>query len=155
MPREEFQFRVVLDTNVLLSLWVFADSRYAPLRGLIESGRLMALCNQDCLGEFERVLGYPEFELTIESQRVMLSEYGGLVSMIAKPPPKLQFPLPQCRDEDDQKFLELARDGGADYLVTSDKALLVLARHRKLPQHISILTPDRFLGEMRPEVSIP
>ena len=139
------RLRIVFDTNVLLSLWVFADSRYAPLRGLMETGSLIALCNQDCLAEFERVLNYPEFELTIESQRVMLSEYGDLVSMIAKPAPKLEFPLPRCRDEDDQKFLELARDGAADYLLTGDKALLALARHKKLPAHIAILTPDAFL----------
>ena len=137
--------RIVFDTNVLLSLWVFADSRYASLLALIKSGRVTTLCNEDCLAEFERVLGYPEFGLSIESQQEKLLEYGGLVSMISKPVPKLQFPLPQCRDDDDQKFLELARDGEADCLLTSDKALLALARHRKLPKHISILTPDAFL----------
>jgi predicted nucleic acid-binding protein len=35
--------RVVLDTNVLLSLFVFADSRYAPLRERLESGEWLAL----------------------------------------------------------------------------------------------------------------
>jgi len=140
--------RIVLDTNVLLSLWVFADSRYAILPDLIASGSLVALCRPDCLGEFERVLGYPEFSLPIEAQREILSAYSGLVTLDFMPATKLSFPLPQCRDGDDQKFLELARDGRADYLVTSDKALLELARHKKLPGHIAIVTPDRFLSEL-------
>lgn len=141
------QLRIVLDTNVLLSLWVFADSRYAPLLGLIATGKLVALSRQDCLAEFERVLGYPEFALPSAAQSSILSEYGGIVTMVltAGRDLPLSFPLPQCRDGDDQKFLELARDGGADFLVTSDKALLALARHRKLPRHISIVTPDNFL----------
>ena len=134
---------IVLDTNVLLSLWVFADSRYAPLLGLIERGSLLALSRPDCLAEFERVLGYPEFELSSQAQSEIFSAYGALVRMVLVDGP--QLPLPQCRDGDDQKFLELSRDGAADFLVTSDKALLALARHRKLPWHLAIVTPDDFM----------
>ena len=54
--------------------------------------------------------------------------------------------LPRCKDRDDQKFLELARDGSADWLVTSDKALLKLARRRKLAHLFRILTPDQSLA---------
>jgi predicted nucleic acid-binding protein len=50
-------------------------------------------------------------------------------------------PLPKCRDPDDQKFLELARDCGADYLLTKDKALLVLARRKTRPAPCRIVTP--------------
>ncbi len=35
--------------------------------------------------------------------------------------------LPQCRDANDQMFIELAAIGKADFLVTGDKDLLVLA----------------------------
>ena len=48
--------RVVLDTNVLLSLFVFADSRYARLRERLTAGELIALTDGRCLGEFRRVL---------------------------------------------------------------------------------------------------
>ena len=49
--------------------------------------------------------------------------------------------LPKCSDPDDQKFLELARDCGADYLVTKDKALLALARRKTRPAPCRIVTP--------------
>jgi len=48
--------------------------------------------------------------------------------------------LPSCRDPDDQKFFEAALAARADVLVTKDRELLRLARHRsRLP--FRILTP--------------
>lgn len=35
--------------------------------------------------------------------------------------------LPQCRDANEQMFIELAAVGKADFLVTGDKDLLVMA----------------------------
>lgn len=137
--------RVVLDTNVLLSLFVFVDSRFAPLRGEIEAARWQALSCPPCLDEYRRVLGYPLFKLDAERQDAAFTAYAALAHMIeAAPQPAL--PLPQCRDKDDQKFLELARDGKADWLVTADKALLRLRRGGRLAQLFRILTPDEALA---------
>jgi predicted nucleic acid-binding protein len=36
--------------------------------------------------------------------------------------------LPRCSDPDDQKFLALAQDAAADWLLTRDKAILRLKR---------------------------
>lgn len=140
--------RVVLDTNVLLSLWVFnkrpGGSQFAPLRELIENGALVVLSNPECLAEFERVLGYPEFKLTPQMQCDILSEYVEVITVVAADAP-IDKPLPCCRDGDDQKYLELARDGTAQFLVTSDKALLKLARHKSLASLFRIVTPEQFM----------
>jgi uncharacterized protein len=56
--------------------------------------------------------------------------------------------LPRCKDKDDQKFLELARDGGAHWLVTADKLLLRLRRGRRLENLFGILTPDEALASL-------
>lgn len=139
--------RVVLDTNVLLSLFVFADSRFAPLRSELEVGRWLALSSAPCLAEYRRVLGYPLFALTAERQEAAYAAYLGLVRLIdAVPDPAVA--LPKCRDRDDQKFLELARDGGAHWLVTADKMLLRLRRGRRLEHLFRILTPDEALGQV-------
>ncbi|TRZ68554.1 MAG: putative toxin-antitoxin system toxin component, PIN family [Rhodocyclaceae bacterium] len=139
---------MVLDTNVLLSLWVFADSRYRPLRAAVENGSWTALTNVACMAEFERVLGYPEFSLNAQTQREILSEYAGIAEPVAQ---VACLPLPQCSDRDDQKFLELACNGAARLIVTSDKALLKLARHRIIAQTLAlrILTPECFLEDCR------
>ena len=49
--------------------------------------------------------------------------------------------ITSCRDPKDNKFLELAVDGNADYIVTGDADLLVLHPFRE----IQILTPRDFL----------
>lgn len=137
--------RVVLDTNVLLSLFVFADSRYHPLRTQIENGNWLALTDERCLREFRHVLAYPMFSLDTAGQEAALSAYTALAHEVTTRPNPVS-PLPLCTDPDDQKFLELARDGAAKLLVTSDKALLRLARRNQLRGLFRILTPDAALG---------
>jgi putative PIN family toxin of toxin-antitoxin system len=139
--------RIVFDTNVLLSLFVFADSRFAPLRGEVASGRWIALTSPACLSEFRRVLSYPLFDLSAERQDAAYADYLDLVQTIDT---GLQAAadLPKCRDKDDQKFLELARDGKADWLVTADKALLKLRRGRRLEGLFRILTPEEALAKI-------
>lgn len=139
--------RVVLDTNVLLSLFVFADSRFAPLRDEVASGRWEALTNAPCLAEYRRVLAYPLFTLTPEGQEAAYADYLGLVRLIDTVP-QGAVALPKCKDKDDQKFLELARDGGAHWLVTADKLLLRLRRGRRLEHLFRILTPDEVLATL-------
>lgn len=140
--------RVVLDTNVLVSLYVFDDSRFAPLRARIESGEWQAISNGACFEEFRRVLGYAMFALTEERQQAALAAYGAVATQFAGPPPVVATVLPRCADRDDQKFLELARDSSADWLVTADKALLKLARRDRLRGLFRILTPELALTEM-------
>jgi uncharacterized protein len=135
--------RVVLDTNVLLSLFVFADSRYAPLRGRLESGVWRALTDERCLHEFRRVLAYPMFSLDDAAQAAAFDTYSKLAETVATTVDPVV--LPECQDPDDQKFLEVARDGGAQWLVTSDKALLKLARRKKLAHLFGIVTPGKAL----------
>jgi putative PIN family toxin of toxin-antitoxin system len=138
--------RVVLDTNVLVSLYVFADSRFAPLRLRVQSGSWQAQTRDDCLDEFRRVLAYPQFRLDMETQLHALADYRGCASILRRQASPDQVPLPRCKDRDDQKFLELARDGNAELLVTADKALLKLARRERLAGLFRILTPQAALA---------
>jgi putative PIN family toxin of toxin-antitoxin system len=48
-----------------------------------------------------------------------------------------------CRDKKDNKFLEVAINGKADYLITGDNDLLVLRPF----QDVKIMTFNEFLGE--------
>jgi len=139
--------RVVFDTNVLLSLFVFKDSRFAPLRGEVVSGRWIALTSASCLAEFRRVLDYPLFALDAERQEAAYAAYLVLVQTIDAVPQEA-VALPKCKDRDDQKFLELARDGQAHWLITADKLLLRLRRGRRLDGLFRILTPDEALASL-------
>ncbi|MEW9625771.1 PIN domain-containing protein [Rhodanobacter geophilus] len=50
--------------------------------------------------------------------------------------------LPRCRDPDDQKFLELARACGAQWLLSRDRELLRLARRTRREHGFDIVTPQ-------------
>jgi putative PIN family toxin of toxin-antitoxin system len=143
---EDRPLRVVFDTNVLLSMFVFADSRFAPLRAEVDAGRWLAFTRADCLEEFRRVLDYAMFKLEPERQ---LAAYAAYVAIALQPEAELLAEatvLPKCKDKDDQKFLELARDIRADWLVSSDKALLKL--NRKLIGRYRVLKPEQALKEL-------
>jgi predicted nucleic acid-binding protein len=83
------------------------------------------------------------FSLDAAAQAAAYEAYAKLTEAIAAAVDPVV--LPECKDPDDQKFLEVARDGGAQWLVTSDKALLKLARRQKLTHLFGIVTPERAL----------
>ena len=56
------------------------------------------------------------------------------------------YVLPRCRDADDQKFLILGVRCKADLLITRDKLLLKLARHRHKPPPYAIVTAEAACG---------
>lgn len=138
--------RVVFDTNAILSLWAFTDSRFAPLRAEVDAGRWLALTRPDCLEELRRVLTYPQFKFDARRQEAAYASYMASAACWQGEPRVAE--LPRCKDRDDQKFLELARDAGADWLVTSDKLLLRCARRQKLAGMFRILKPDVLLAEL-------
>ncbi|MDR0701529.1 MAG: putative toxin-antitoxin system toxin component, PIN family [Azoarcus sp.] len=138
--------RLVLDTNTVLALWHFSDPRLAPLVGAIARKRFALLSRDDALEELRRVLARARFDIAPEQQARILAQYGDLLV----PPPSgtaTAFELPQCRDRDDQKFLEIARDHAASHLLTRDKRLLELNRHRLLRERFRIVTPEKFQAE--------
>ncbi len=138
--------RLVLDTNVWLDWLVFADPQVAPIRALVESGAATILVNAACADELERALGYPLRGViaAADVRSAHLEVVRGLVHWFDASPAAGTTALPTCRDPDDQKFLELARDCAADWLVTRDKALLACARRRLRPLPFRIGTPKQF-----------
>lgn len=135
-------FPVVLDTNVVLSLWMFEDPSLARLRQAVESGALRPFTREDCLGELARVLAYSQFKQPEERQLAIASAYRARCTLIDAPP-EGACELPHCLDRDDQKFLEVARDSGAQALLSRDKLVLKLGRRPVIAARYAILTPER------------
>lgn len=133
---------VVLDTNVVLSLWMFEDPSLIPLRAAVESGALRPVSRADCLDELVRVLAYPQFKQTPERQAEIAAAYRTRCILVepADPP---ACELPNCLDRDDQKFLELARDSGARALLSRDKLVLKLGRRPVIASRFAILPPEK------------
>jgi putative PIN family toxin of toxin-antitoxin system len=121
--------RLVLDTNVVLDLFHWANTDAVPIMAALEARRVECLADTSTLDELQRVLTYPQLKLTPEMIDERYARYSGLVRMI----PEGEAPvLPRCKDRDDQKFLELSARSGADLLVSKDKALLRLRGRTRL-----------------------
>ncbi|VXB06541.1 putative toxin-antitoxin system toxin component, PIN family [Massilia sp. 9I] len=137
---------IVIDTNVCLDLFVFKDQRWAPLLAALESGQLVAVTHPECRDEYLAVLKYPHLPLDDDSRREAIARFDALLKVVT--PDAVHVRLPVCTDRDDQKFLELARDAGAEVLVTKDKALLKLGRRTAREGLFKIMLPEAWLKAM-------
>lgn len=140
--------RLVLDTNVLLDLFVFHDPRWNGLLQALRNGDIDAVTRADCRDEWLHVLRYPHLPLNDDTRPAAEALFDGLIRLVDEPANGM--PLPACSDRDDQKFLELARDAQAAVLVTKDKALLKLAKRLAKAGMFRILTPQGWLAEHAP-----
>jgi len=140
--RGAMPLRLILDTNIWLDWLVFADAGIADLRRAVDDARAVVYCNAECEAELARVLGYPRKHTTLDAaaQARALESFSRIVLAVPDEKRSEPFALPRCADPDDQKFLELARDAGAQVLVTKDRELLVLDRRRNPPLPFRVVT---------------
>lgn len=138
--------RVVLDTNVVLDCFVFRDPGVSVILAALRDRSARLVTDSACTSELERVLGYARLRLDLDARRALMAEYRGLATPFDGLPKST--PLPVCRDADDQKFLALARDAEADFLITKDHALLMLAK--PCYRVFKIISPSSFGAVNRP-----
>lgn len=137
-------YRVVLDTNIVLSALVFSSGRLAWIRRAWKSQQLLPLVCRETVNELLRVLAYPKFRLSSYEQQDMLGDFLSYAEVVALPAP---WPvLPVCRDQQDQVFLALAAVAQADALVTGDADILAL--RDVFP--VRILTAEELATECAP-----
>jgi putative PIN family toxin of toxin-antitoxin system len=150
MTREQLPLRLVLDTNVWLDWLVFDDASVMPLKAAVDRGDAEIFIDDACAGELTKVLAYPLRKqiLGVDVQAACVAECGRIARAVTSET-AAEFlasePLPKCRDADDQKFLELARACGADFLVTRDLLLLELSRRKIRRAPFAIVTPEQLV----------
>jgi len=118
---EEEVTRLVLDTNVLVSVLLFRSEASALLDAW-RGGRFRLAASEPILDEYARVLEYPKFRLGKHEAVAIMAEF--------VLPYCDRFRVPEgprlCSDPDDDKFIHCALAAGAAALVTGDRALLAL-----------------------------
>ncbi|TKC80073.1 putative toxin-antitoxin system toxin component, PIN family [Trinickia terrae] len=139
--------RVVLDSNVWIDILVFDDPDTRPIRTALEASALHALIDARCHAELARVLDYPQFIARNVDKAAALAAVERLAEFVVPDSPAENArPLPQCKDRDDQKFLELAYAARADWLVSKDRAVLKLARRIARDFGFRIAQPAPFVA---------
>ncbi len=133
--------RVILDTNILIS---YNLKRSEPIATVVRTAfdHCTPLLSQETFDELRNVV-----ERFVKRGYVSVdeaSEFLGSVVEVAEWI-KILETVKACRDPKDDKFLELAVNAQADYLVTGDQDLLVLNPFR----NTQILSASDFIATMQ------
>ena len=130
------QLRGVFDNNVLVSAALLTGVPRKAFDKLLDNG--IVLVSVPVLLELADVLNRPKFNkyVTHDERMRFTVSFLKVAEMI-----EVRETIKVCRDPKDDKLLELAVSGNADFLVTGDKDLLVLNPFRG----VEIITPGEFL----------
>lgn len=127
----------VLDTNILVSRLLVPGGVAA--RAVDHAlGRGILLVSEATLDELVEVLDRPKFDpyLTREDRKRFIELLGGVARVIP-----ITSKVRACRDPKDDKFLDVALNGGAAAIITGDADLLHLDPYHGVP----IVNPAAFL----------
>ena len=117
----------VLDTNIVLDIFLFDDAAAKPLKPALEAGALRWLATQHMRNELERVLDYEHllprmafYQVTAGDILAAFDRHANLVEVA----PRVTA---ICKDPDDQCFIDLAVAHQA-LLLSKDKAVLSMKK---------------------------
>ena len=118
---------IVLDTNIVLDLFIFRDPRCADLRTALSRRTLSWTATPSMRDELERVLTYthlqPRMAFYATSAEQVLAQFDAGVQLADTAPRAFYI----CKDADDQKFIDLAVQLKST-LVSKDKAVLCMRK---------------------------
>jgi putative PIN family toxin of toxin-antitoxin system len=129
----------VIDTNIVLDLWLFEDPATIPLRAALQSGAISHLATASMRDELERVLAYPHLVKRMAKSNIQAQDILNRFDkhqLAAEPAAKAPC---TCKDPDDQKFIDLAV-AHATPLLSKDNAILCMKK--RLLQSGVVLNPN-------------
>ena len=114
---------VVIDTNIVLDMWVFDDPRSRPLNDALQNQGLRWLASAEMREELLRVLSYPHLVQRMVMRGVSAPDVMAQFDRLAERVVEAERAPYVCNDADDQKFIDLAVAHQAT-LVSKDKEVL-------------------------------
>ena len=100
--------KCVLDTNIVLDLWVFDEPKAEGLRTSVETGLSQWLATAAMREELARVLAYPQIVKRLTHRQLSAGVVLGHFDRWAQLQPDAPKAEYVCKDPDDQKFIDLA-----------------------------------------------
>ncbi len=123
--------RVVIDTNIVLDLFIFNDPRCTALQAALQARQWQWVSTAEMRNELARVLQYTHlqgrmaFYQTTPDQVLAAFDAHAKLCDVA---PRCMY---VCKDADDQKFIDLAA-AHHSLLLSKDKAVLSMRRRLEL-----------------------
>ena len=122
--------RVVLNTNIIVSGLIASSGNPREILAAWRQGVIILLVSDAIVGEVIDVLGRPFFR---DRRRITSEDVAGIRQALqtdsVRVTPRAHVEMIKD-DPDDDRILECALEGGADYLISSDHHLLDLERYR-------------------------
>lgn len=118
---------LVLDTNIVLDLFVFDDPATRSLKQALLIGNAKWLATLPMRDELMRVLGYPKILNQLIRNHLGADHVMAQFDRIAHIQPVPVAATVICSDPDDQKFIDLALAQQAE-LISKDEAVLRLEK---------------------------
>ena len=119
--------KIVLDTNIVLDMFVFNDAETAPLKQALQSGAHQWIATQPMRDELERVLAYPQIVHRLAFYQLIATDILARFDRFVQLEPISPKAVVTCKDPDDQKFIDLAVQQKAT-LLSKDHAVLCMAK---------------------------
>lgn len=132
--------KVVFDTNVLISVFLSDGVPRKVFRRVLE-GDVILLLSRPLMREFEGVISRKKFGFSKEEAARMTGLLWNVGCIIA-PAKRINYIK---EDPDDNRVLECAVAGKADYIVSGDRHLLGLEKF----ENIKIVKASQFLKRLK------
>ena len=118
---------LVLDTNIVLDVFVFNDAAAQPVRDGLAAGQLDWIATPAMRVELERVLGYPQIVPRLAFYQLSAADVLAHFDARARLLPVPSKAPVTCSDADDQMFIDLAV-AQRSTLLSKDKAVTSMAK---------------------------
>ncbi len=126
--------RIVIDTNVLIS-GVFFGGFPRKILSSVVGQKITACATTEIINEYEEIV---QEMIDRKQGHIDKSILSPLIKVMEIIEPITHIEI--CRDPDDNKFLECAKDSHALYIVSGDKDLLVIKEY----ENVQIVTAKDF-----------
>lgn len=137
--------KIVLDTNVLVSAVLSPNGKPAKILNMVKTGDLQLIISSEIINEIKDVFLYPQ----IKKRNPFLQTLQQIEKFLGDLLKFAEITLGECKvnvvsDASDNKFLECALEGEANFIISGDKHLKAL----RVFEGIEIIDPEEFLQKV-------
>ncbi len=139
--------KAVVDTNIIVSATLSPSGRRARVLQAWHDQRFELVVSESILAEYQRATDYPEVTSRRHLDPGQVGELLRELRQFATVVESAERLTVIAEDPEDDKFVECAVSGGADYIVSGDRHLLKLGYYRG----VRILSAGEFLALLEQE----
>lgn len=119
---------LVIDTNIVLDLWVFQDPTTQALHNALSTRHCRWFWTTAMLNELVRVLGYPKIARRMAANGLLADDLLADIASHGSLVPCASAASVRCADPDDQKFIDLAVHLAAHLLGVEGAEVMLLSK---------------------------